>query len=88
MSEPESTDAGAMMRRAQAAGVQLETYDPNVLALDLQEFLRQKGLHPDATGRTGMVTAAAGQLLRAFGIVPAADYTTIDRRNAPDADSR
>lgn len=61
-----------------------ESYDPNQLVVDVEEFLRAKGLHPDATGQMGMAGGGAGMMLRAFGIFPAGDYTTIDRRNAPD----
>ena len=81
-------DAGAMMRRAHANGITLQSYDPNQLVTDVVSLLRQRGLDPDADGRPGTATGAAGTLLRALGILPAGDYTMIDRRNAPDSDDR
>ena len=84
----ENLDSGAMMRRAYAAGVELETCDPAQLVNDVEQILRRRGLHPDAPGRAGMAVGAAGQLLRAFNILPGVDHTTIDRHNAPDAESR
>jgi hypothetical protein len=86
--EPEGMDAGAMLRRARAASIKLETYNPEQLVVEVQAFLLRKGLHPDATGRGGMAGGAAGQLLRAFNILPAMDHTTIDRHNALDPESR
>jgi hypothetical protein len=64
-----------------------EIYDPNVLVVEIQKLLRDHGLHPDSGGRAGMALGACGNLLRAFGILPASDLTTIDRLNAPDADA-
>lgn len=89
--KPEDMDSGAMLRRAYERGEQLETYDPNQLVADVRELLRERGLHPELppnTGRAGMAAGAAGTLLRAFGILPAGDYTTIDRVSAPDPESR
>lgn len=87
----EDMDSGAMMRRAYERGEQLETYDPDQLVVDVRELLKARGLHPElppGTGRMGMAAGATGMLLRAFGILPAADYTTIDRLNAPNPDER
>ena len=84
----EDMDSGAMMRRAYAAGVELQSYDPNQLVVEVGELLRQRGLAPDSKGRAGMAAGGAGMLLRAFGILPATDYTTIDRHNAHDPDER
>jgi hypothetical protein len=87
----EDMDSGALVRRAYERGEQLETYDPGRLLEDVARLLRDQGLHPHlppGTGRTGMATGAAGMLLRAFGILPAGDVTSIDRVNAPDPDSR
>lgn len=84
-------DSGAMMRRAYERGERLESYDPDKLLADVQGLLRERGLHPElppGTGRTGMAHGASGMLLRAFGILPAGDYTSIDRLNAPDPDTR
>jgi hypothetical protein len=88
---PEDMDSGAMQRRAHASGARLDTYDPDQLVADVAELLTQRGLYPDlppGTGRAGMAAGAAGGLLRAFGILPAGNHTAIDRRNAPDPDSR
>lgn len=87
----EDMDAAAMIRRAHEHGAKLETYDPNQLVGEIQDLLRERGLNPDIppdTGRAGMATSAAGMLLRAFGILPATDHTTIDRLNTPDPDTR
>jgi hypothetical protein len=87
----EDMDATAMVRRANERGARLETYDPNQLVGDVQDLLRERGLDPDLppdTGRAAMATSAAGMLLRAFGILPATDHTTIDRLSASDADER
>jgi hypothetical protein len=89
--DPEDMDSGAMMRRAHERGEQLETYDPDQLIAEIHDLLRQRGLHPElppGTGRVGMAAGAAGKLLRAFGILPAWDYTAIDRLNSSDPDSR
>ena len=88
---PEDMDSSAMMRRAYERGAQLETYDPNQLVVDVRNLLRERGLHPElpeGTGRAGMALGATGMLLRAFGILPAGDYTTIDRINATDPEDR
>lgn len=88
---PDDMDSAEMIRRAYENGQQLETYDPNQLVADVQRLLSELGLHPElpaGTGRAGMAAGAAGMLLRAFGILPAGDYTAIDRPNAPDPDSR
>jgi hypothetical protein len=88
---PEDMDSGAMMRRAHERGEQLETCDPSALVNDVADLLRARGLHPEipqGTGRAGMAAGAAGTLLRAFGILPAADWQVRDRVNAPDPDSR
>lgn len=87
----EDMDAAAMIRRAHQRGAVLETYNPDQLVGEVQDLLRERGLNPDLpphTGRAGMATGAAGQLLRAFGILPATDHTAIDRLNASDTDSR
>lgn len=84
----EDMDAGAMLRRAHETGWTAQTYDPNQLVADVAALLRERGLHPDTRGRAGMAGGAAGMLLRAMGIVPAADITAIDRHNAPDPDER
>ena len=86
--EDEDMDSSAMLRRAHERGERLETYDPNKLVGDVAAVLESHGLHPDVTSRAGMAAGATGMLLRAFGIVPACDYTSIDRLNAPDPDSR
>lgn len=73
---PEDMDSSVMLRRAHAAGVKLEKYDPDQLLRDVAELLRARGLNPELppyTGRVGMAAGAAGQMLRAFGILPAAD---------------
>jgi hypothetical protein len=80
-----------MMRRAHERGEQLETYDPDQLIVEVRELLEARGLHPQlppGTGRVGMAAGASGMLLRAFGLLPAAPITTIDRINAPDPDER
>lgn len=87
----EDMDSTSMIRRAHQRGVGLDAYDPNYLVGEIEDLLRAKGLDPDvppATGRVGMATSAAGLLLRAFGILPASDYTSIDRTSASDPDSR
>jgi hypothetical protein len=87
----EEMDSGAMIRRAYELGEQLDTYDPAQLIVDVRGLLEAHGLHPElppGTGRMGMAAGAAGMLLRAFGILPAAPITTIDRSNAPDPDER
>lgn len=81
-------DAGALMLAAHTRGEHAQTYDPNQLVRDVADLLRAHGLNPDATGYMGMATGAAGKLLRAYGIVPAGDYTSIDRLNAPDPETR
>jgi hypothetical protein len=84
-------DAGAMLRRAHERGETLETFSPHRLVADVLELLRAQGLHPEipaGTDRVGMAAGAAGTLLRACGILPAGDYTCIDRVNAPDPESR
>ncbi|MGH3680133.1 MAG: hypothetical protein ACRDT2_07760 [Natronosporangium sp.] len=83
----EDMDAAAMIRRAYERGAVLESYDPNYLVGEIQDFLHTRGLNPDippGSGRAAMATSAAGLLLRAFGILPACDSTSIDRVNAPD----
>jgi hypothetical protein len=87
----EDMDSTHMMRQAYERGVVLEMYDPDKLIGEIQDLLYERGLNPDLpprTGRVGMAAGASGMLLRAFGILPAGDYTTIDRLNAPDPDSR
>jgi hypothetical protein len=87
----ENMDSAEMARRAHERGAILETYDPNRLVGEVQELLRERGLDPDLPpheGRAGMAVGGAGMLLRAFGIPPAADYSTIDRPNAHDPDIR
>jgi hypothetical protein len=89
--ERQDMDSAAIVHRAQEAGVQIETYDPAQLVQDIAELLRARGLHPDmpsGTGRAGTATGASGQLLRAFGILPAADWRVRDRVEAPDPESR
>ena len=84
-------DSVAIVRHAHERGERPETCDPNRLLLDIEELLRQRGLHPElppGSGRAGTATAATGMLLRAFGILPAGDHTTIDRVDAPDPESR
>lgn len=84
-------DADAMVRRAHEQGVQLETYDPHQLVVDVQDLLRERGLRPyrpEGSGLTGMAVGASGMLLRALGILPAGDYRMIDRVNAPDPETR
>lgn len=86
----EDMDATAMIRRAHERGAVLQTYDPNNLVGEIQDLLRERGLDPDLppdTGRAGMATGAAGMLLRALGILPASDYSTIDRLDSLDPDS-
>lgn len=86
---PEDMDSSAMLRRAHAAGVQLETYDPDQLLRDVIELLRGRGLNPELppySGRVGMAAGAAGQMLRAFGILPVAD--PYDQYNRSDPESR
>jgi hypothetical protein len=61
-----------------------ESYNPEELIEDVIKLLRERGLHPDATGQRGEAGAGAGRLLRALGILPAGDYRMIDRRNASD----
>ncbi|HKT01330.1 MAG TPA: hypothetical protein VJT31_17535 [Rugosimonospora sp.] len=88
---PQDMDTGAMLRRAHERGTRLESHDPDQLVADVYALLESKGLHPDlppGTGRYPMAAGAAGQLLRAFGILPAGDHTTVDRVNAPDPQSR
>jgi hypothetical protein len=66
-------------------------FAPPDLVAAVRDLLTARGLHPDlppVTGRKGMALGAAGKLLRARGIVPAVDYTCIDRPNAPDPDER
>jgi hypothetical protein len=87
----EDMDAGSMLRRAHEQGKRLERHDPNQLVREVADLLRHRGLHPElpaGTGRAGMAAGAAGMLLRAFGILPAGDVTSIDRINAPDPCSR
>ncbi|GAA3759578.1 hypothetical protein GCM10022225_51320 [Plantactinospora mayteni] len=87
----EDMDASAMLRRAHERGEQLEKYDPNQLVSEVAGLLRERGFHPElpaGTGRAGMAAGAAGMMLRAFGILPAGDVTSIDRVNAPDPESR
>lgn len=78
----EDMDSAAIMRRAYERGVQVETYSPDQLIADVRDLLQERGLHPElppGTGRLGMAAGASGMLLRAFGIVPAGDYTPTDR---------
>jgi hypothetical protein len=87
----EDMDSGAIARRAHARGERAESFDPDEVVTAVHALLVERGLHPDLpsdTGRRPMAGAAAGMLLRAFGIVPAGDYSVIDRLNAPDPDSR
>lgn len=89
--DSQDMDAGAMVRRAYERGETLEEHDPNQLVQDVAELLRQQGLHPElppGTGRLGMATGAAGMLLRAFGILPAANWRVRDQVNCPDPESR
>jgi hypothetical protein len=92
MTEPNYMTSGNpdrdLILQSRAAGIELESYDPNQLVYDVQELLRSKGLHPDATDRMGAAGANASWLLRAFGILPACNYTAIDRPNALDPESR
>jgi len=81
-------DSTALIRRANDLGIELQTFDPNRLVVEVEDLLRRHGLSPDSQGRTGMAVGAAGTLLRAFGILPASDHDVIDRPNAPDADDR
>ena len=81
-------ESSAIIAAAAARGCQAETYDPNHLIDDVREFLVRKGLHPDASGHLGMALGGAGMLLRAFGIVPASSFTSVDRVNAPDPEDR
>lgn len=81
-------EVSEIFQRAQERGEQPETYDPDQLVIDVEHLLRSRGLNPDAGTRRGMASGAAGSLLRAFGILPAADYSKIDRLNAPDPDER
>lgn len=84
-------DATAMVHHAHQRGTALETYDPDRLTTEVMGLLRQRGLNPELppdTGRHGMALGASGMLLRAFGILPAGDYTSWDRPNAPDPESR
>lgn len=81
-------ESSEIIREAAARGERHETYDPNHLISDVRELLNKKGLHPNATGHLGMALGGAGMLLRAFGIVPNSDFTSIDRINAPDPDDR
>lgn len=80
--------SSAIIESAANRGERHETYDPNQLVREIREFLTDKGLHPDATGHLGMAVGGAGMLLRAFGIVPSSDFTTVDRINAPDPEDR
>ena len=87
----EDMDSGAIMRRAHERGEQVQTYDPDRLVRDVAALLEGQGLSPGTppgSGRPGMAAGAAGMLLRAFGILPAADWDVRDRPNAPDPDSR
>ncbi|MEN3308810.1 MAG: hypothetical protein V7603_5012 [Micromonosporaceae bacterium] len=81
----EEMDSSAMLRRAAERGEQLETYDPDKLVADVRALLYAHGLDPQlppGTGRAGMASGAAGMLLRAFGILPAADQGLyFDRTN-------
>lgn len=89
--EAQNMDSNEMVRRAAETGAKLETYDPTRLVAEVCELLTDRGLHPDippGTGRAGMAAGAAGQLLRALGILPAGGAESIDRLNAPDPDSR
>jgi hypothetical protein len=91
ITDPEDMDSGAIARRAAARGERAETYDPDRLIGEVMDLLRHRGLHPalpPGTGRLAMATGASGKLLRAFGIVPAGDFTVIDRLDAPDPESR
>jgi hypothetical protein len=84
-------DMLAMVRRAYARGEALESFDPDLLVVQVRALLRERRANsdlPPGTGRGGMAVGAAGMMLRALGILPAGDYTTIDRRNAPDPESR
>jgi hypothetical protein len=81
-------DSIALIRRASELGIELQSYDPNRLVVEVEELLHRHGLSPDQQGRAGMAVGAAGTLLRALGILPAGDHRTIDRPNAPDADDR
>ena len=65
-----------------------DCYDPNQLVADVRNLLQSKGLRPDATGRLGVATGAAGNLLRAFGIAPLGGPTTIDRHESRGSDTR
>lgn len=91
MTQTMDMDSGAIMRRAHHRGERAEVFDPDYVVEAVREFLTSRGLHPDLpadTGRSPMATTAAGMLLRAFGIVPGADYNVIDRHNAPDPHER
>lgn len=91
MTQAMDMDAGAIMRRAYERGERAEVFDPDEVVEAVRELLTSRGLHPDLpanSGRRPMAAAAAGLILRAFGIVPAGDYTLIDRHNAPDANDR
>jgi len=79
-----SADAADIIRRAHARGEQPQAYDPHQLVKDVAGLLRERGLSPDKYGRAGMATAAAGMLLRAFDILPATDYSTIDTASDPE----
>jgi hypothetical protein len=81
-------DAGALVRRAHELGLELQSYDPNQLVVDVEDLLRRRGLSPDSHGRRGMAVGASGALLRAFGILPAGSSQLIDRLNARDVDER
>jgi hypothetical protein len=92
MNTPEDDlDSTALLRRANTTTARVETYDPNQLVQDIANLLQQRGLQPHlpaGSGRSGIAHGAAGTLLRAFGILPASTYTTIDRINAPDTEDR
>jgi hypothetical protein len=81
-------DSMEIIRTARRRGQRPETYDPSQLVADVRMLLRERGLHPDASGHGGMAAGAAGMLLRAFGILPACDERAIDRLNAPDPEER
>ena len=87
----DNLDSTALLHRANMNTAPLQAYDPNQLVHDIADLLQQRGLEPHlptGTGHRGIAHGAAGTLLRAFGILPATDHTTIDRTNAPDAEDR
>lgn len=81
-------ESATIIKDAADRGERYETYDPNHLVREIRDLLMERGLHPNATGHLGMALGAAGTLLRAFGIVPSSDFTTVDRINAPDPQDR